>query len=46
MNEATTTCDTCKADLVWDEEGQEYLDGTGSAMCSFFDYEDIHTVID
>lgn len=36
-------CDTCKRSLRWDEEGQEWLDSTGSAMCPFFDYEDIHT---
>jgi hypothetical protein len=46
MDHSDTTCDTCKKVLHWDHEGQEYLDETDSAMCPFFDYEDIHTVLD
>jgi hypothetical protein len=41
-----TTCGTCKKELHWDDEGQEWLDANGSAMCSFFDFEDVHTVVD
>lgn len=46
MNTNRTSCDTCKRVLRWDDEGQEWLDETGSAMCSFFEFEDTHTVIE
>jgi hypothetical protein len=46
MTNSTARCDTCKRDLRWDDEGQEWLDETGSSMCSFFEFEDVHTVLD